>query len=122
MGGHIICGIVVLFYLDEYLDSDQRIQVLSVLMPITAAYIISIIKDFIANKTNFDGGVTINYNYAYLSILASVLIILFNFLLLLKYPSEMVPDVPTLQKWLSWSETGLGATFGLVLKDLFKAS
>jgi cytochrome bd-type quinol oxidase subunit 2 len=117
--GHFGLIALILLYLDSYLNASQKMQVILSLCPVTAIYLIAVVRSFLAKQRQFDQGEPVNGNMVGISILFPAAIISFLAYLILRYPSSIAGDVSSLQTWTAASEVAFAGTVGLIVEDLF---
>lgn len=117
--GHIGLILLILFYLDDYLNAAQKLQVVLTLSPVTAAYFVSVIRTFVAEQANLEPGLPVSVNFVAVSVLLPSCLVGFLAYLILKYPSSIAGDVNSLQTWTAAAEVALGGAVGLVVDNLF---
>jgi len=117
--GHLFSAGLVMAYLDRYMNVTQRIQVLLTLLPLTAAYFMSVVRNFVASQFDRSPGRRVNWNFAVLSLVSPLALIVFIDYLILTYPSNIVGNVQELQSWTAGVELVIGTALGLVVADLF---
>jgi hypothetical protein len=117
--GHLFIIVLILLYLDKYLDSKQKMQVILTLSPVTAAYFVSVVRGFITSQLDFGPGILVNWNYVGISVIIPLALISFIVYLIVRYPSSIAGDVSTLQTWTAAAEVALGGSVGLIVDDLF---
>jgi hypothetical protein len=104
--GHLGIIVLILLYLDRYLDAKQKMQVILTLSPVTAAYFVSVVRGFISGQLDFGPGDLVNFNFVGIAILIPSALILFIVYLILRYPSSIAGTSllcrlgPRLPRWL----------------------
>jgi hypothetical protein len=117
--GHFGLIGLILFYLDAYLNGPQKMQVILTLCPVTAVYLVAVVKSFLAGQRRFDKGDPVNANMVGISILFPLALLSFLAYLILRYPSSIAGDLNALQTWVAASEVAFAGTVGLIIDDLF---
>jgi hypothetical protein len=119
---HIVAFATIMMFKNDWTSPSQRFDFASVLLPITAAYLVAIVKNAIDEQFVIDTTAPVNAYYVsvVLSVTASFLFaILF---VVFEAPGEIVPTVETARQWLVLLDVGLGAAFGYIASDLFGKS
>lgn len=119
IGGHFGLIALVLLFLDRYLNANQKMQVILTLSPVTAAYLVAVVRSFVRGQARFNKGPLVNGNMIGISILFPALLISFLAYLILRYPSSLAGDVSSLQTWTAASEVAFAGTVGMIVEDLF---
>jgi hypothetical protein len=117
--GHFGLIMLILIYLDSYLNASQKMQVILSLCPVTAVYLVAVVRSFLARQRQFDQSYRVNGNMIGISILFPIALISFLAYLILRYPGSIAGDVSSLQTWTAASEVAFAGTVGLIIEDLF---
>jgi hypothetical protein len=112
---HATCFAIIFFGKDDYLSSTQKIDIALLFMPITAAYVVAIVRAAIENSAPTDVSTPVNINYA----LVVFLITIITLLGLLWTVATLTGDAETDRHRIIVFEIVFGAAFGLVASDLF---
>jgi hypothetical protein len=112
---HAACFVVIFFGKDAYLTSSQKVDVALLFMPITAAYVVAVVRTAIENSAPVDTFTPINLNYA----LVVLLITIITLAGLLWTVASLTGDSETDRHQIIVCEIVFGAAFGLVAADLF---
>jgi hypothetical protein len=111
---HFSVFVIIYFFKDAYLTDPQKNQVALSLLPVSAAYLLAVVKSAIERQSNI-GSEMINLNYA-------VIILSFTFLALFGLVFTVVDlrgTTPKELQLLSVFEIAFGTIFGLIVSDLF---
>ena len=110
---HAVC-FVIIYFKDEYLSRDQKLDVALLFMPLTAAYVVAVVRSAIDEKLNNDASPKMNLNYSVVVILVTA-ISLFGLLTTVLNMTASMDD----RRYILLFEIAFGASFGLIASDLF---
>ncbi|MET2825830.1 hypothetical protein [Mesorhizobium shangrilense] len=112
---HAICFAIIFFGKDAYLSSAQKIDVALLFMPITAAYVVAIVRNAVDNATAAADSSKVNLNYALIALLITVITLLGLLWTVISLTGNDSSD----RQQVVIFEIVFGAAFGLVAADLF---
>jgi hypothetical protein len=118
--GHVVIIAYIFVGRSDVLDMATRTAAALTVAPITAVYFTNVVKSFVAGASDIDGGERVNWNYAGVSFLIPLLLMVGIIYVLSIYPKEQFTKPEQLQAMLSGLEVCLGGTVGLVVDSLFK--
>ncbi|WP_018391345.1 hypothetical protein [Ancylobacter sp. FA202] len=112
---HAMCFFVIIFLKGDYLTEEQRMSMTLILMPITSAYIMAIIKNAVDKSTQAADETVVNLNYAVIVTTFTLVALLGLLWLVVSLEGAQEADK---QRILIF-EIVFGAGFGLIASDLF---
>jgi hypothetical protein len=112
---HATCFVTIFYFKDEYLTSSQKIDVALLFMPITAAYVVAVVRSAVENSMTTDASPAVNLNYALIVLLITIVTLLG----LIWTVISLTGDAETDRHRIIIFEIVFGAAFGLVAGDLF---
>jgi hypothetical protein len=118
---HLVAFFTILFLKAGYDSAQERQDAALLLIPITAAYVTAIVRRALAEGEISDYGPIVNIEFVGAVVLitggflAAILFVVFEY----SSTSNIIPNVDVLRKYLLYIEIGIGASFGLIVEDLF---
>lgn len=112
---HATCFIIIFFGKDAYLSPPQKIDVALLFMPITAAYLVAVVRSAVENSVPTNASTPVNLNYA----LVVLLVTLITLLGLLWTVATLMGNAEDDRHRIIIFEIVFGAAFGLIASDLF---
>lgn len=117
---HICALWGVIVWQSEYIPSSaERLDLAMLLIPVSAGYVVAVVRSAIETKSAANDNTSVNPNYmavVFLVTLAFCAALLFS---VFKYPSIVGPTIVEFRRWLVVLEIGFGTGFGLIAEDLF---
>jgi hypothetical protein len=116
---HCVAFAKLMLFSEYELSPPQRFDVAMILIPVTSAYFMAVVRSAIRNKLNVEPALKVSTEYS-----AIVCIVTAMFLGALLYAvfsvgTSLIPGPAELKRWLVGLETAFGSAFGLVAEDLF---
>ena len=112
---HAFCFFWIFYMKDEYLSMPQRISIALLFMPITAAYVVAIIRHAIENATLRETHPVVNLNYAIIISMFTVITLGGLLWTVVNLQGAQESD----RQLILLFEVAFGAGFGLIAADLF---
>jgi hypothetical protein len=117
--GHFALAGVAFATLRRYLSIGEIVDVLLVMSPITLAYVVSVIRHFLAAPFEKSRGRKVNGNFVGVAVFIPLALIVLIGAFFFLYGHDVVANVSQLQRWVAGVEAVLGATVGMVVAELF---
>jgi uncharacterized Tic20 family protein len=99
--------------------ANERIDSALLLVPVTAGYLLAVVRSAIQRKDLFDSEGRVNLNYVIVVALVTVAFCISLLYTVFAYPAVFGPTTVELKRWLVVLEIGFGGGFGLIAEDLF---
>jgi len=112
---HAMCLGIIYFFKDAYLSQSQKLDVALLFMPITAAYVVAVVRSAVQDQGKFGMGSLVNANYV--MIVGTFTVLALGGLLWTAISLTGNSDSDRQQILLF--EIAFGAAFGLIASDLF---
>jgi hypothetical protein len=112
---HAACFAIIFFGKDDYLTASQKIDVALLFMPITAAYVVAIVRTAVENSAPTDTVTAVNLNYSLVVLLVTTITLVGLLWTVVTLTGDAEPD----RQRIIVFEIVFGAAFGLVAADLF---
>jgi hypothetical protein len=119
IGVHIFSFAMIMFFKTEWLSISQRTDVALLLLPVTATYVMAIVKSAVDNKSTLDFGDPVNLNYVVVVFLVTAAFLTAVVTIVVQMPGPIAPTIDDAKQWLIGLEAGLGGAFGYIATDLF---
>lgn len=103
----------------EWTSPAQRQDIALLLLPLTAAYFVAIVRSAIDEKNNSMNGPPVNLFYSLVVITVTVITISALIFTITQIPSAMVPTIDDARRTILIFEIAFGTAFGLIASDLF---
>lgn len=112
---HAACFAIIFFGKDAYLTSSQKVDVALLFMPITAAYLVAVVRSAIDNSTPTEVITPVNLNYSLVVMLVTIIALVGLLWTVVTLTGNAEADRHVIIIY----EIVFGASFGLVAADLF---
>jgi hypothetical protein len=119
IAGHAFCYYILLYWKTDWLSAEQRQDVSLLLLPITSAYFVAIIRSAIDNQYSFAEDQKVNAFYSSVVLLVTFLFLGALISLVLNVPGPRAPTLDDIRREILLLEIAFGAGFGLIAADLF---
>jgi hypothetical protein len=98
---------------------SERLDVAMLLIPVTAAYFVAVIRSAIQRRGAVGHEPPDNLNYVSIVLVVTLLFCGSLVYFVFAFPAVVGPTITDLRRWLVVLEIGFGAGFGLIAEDLF---
>jgi hypothetical protein len=112
---HAACFVAIIYFKDDAFTQPQRIDLGLLLLPITAAYVVAIVRSAIVEQSNPAVGRPVSLNYCIIISLFTAITLVGLFITVVQLRGD--PDIARRQILLF--EIAFGTAFGLIATDLF---
>lgn len=116
---HIVSYAGVILFKSEHIPPNDRFDVALVLIPVSAAYVVAIVRSAINRQGEIGTTTVVNWNYALVTFLITAAFCLALLVIVFGYPSVGASDIATLKRYMLLVEVAFGGAFGLIAEDLF---
>jgi hypothetical protein len=112
---HAACFLIIMYFKDDAFTQPQRIDLGLLLLPITAAYVVAVLRSAIEEQHTQALGRKVNLNYSIIVSLFTVITLLG----LLFTVIQLSGDLDLARRQILLFEIAFGTAFGLIATDLF---
>lgn len=116
---HFLAFLAIVVLRRSYFPSDDRLDLAMLLLPITATYVMAIVRSAIRDKETIDEARYVNINYVVVVGIITLGFCIGLLFFVYGYPNVGGPTVDNLRRWILVLEIAFGAAFGLIAEDLF---
>jgi hypothetical protein len=116
---HIISFIGLIVIRKDYIPQGEHLDVAMVLIPVSAAYFMAIVRSAIQLQDVFSSSQRVNMNYVVVVILVTLSFCIALLYFVYRFPDIGGPTTVELKRWLIVLEIAFGSSFGLIAEDLF---
>jgi hypothetical protein len=101
------------------LTPPERSDLFLLLMPITAAVVLAVVRSAIEERNSLDLGPPVNLFYASVVFIVTISYAVALLSTVISYPDPTIPEIENLRQSILIHEIAFGAAFGLIATDLF---
>jgi hypothetical protein len=114
------CAILAVIGLGRsYLEFDEVVSVVLIMVPIFTFHTTSIVKDFVRTQASRGRGEKVNFRYVFIVFLFPVCFALTLAFLIWGFMDGFVKTIDQLKMGIGFAESAFGVYLGLLTKDLF---
>lgn len=122
VGGHFSIILYILVGARDGWDANIKQSAILTMSPVTLTYLVAIVRAWVAGQSETGPGQPVNFNFAAITVIIPVLLLLFLGYTIVSFPREGFVHSEELQKWIALTEVMFGGTVGFVIGDLFPSS
>ena len=112
---HAACFLIIMYFKNDSFTPQQRVDLGLLLLPITAAYVVAVVRSAIEDQYNQAISRTVNLNYCIIISLFTAITIVG----LLMTVIQLGGDLDVARRQILLFEIAFGTAFGLIATDLF---
>ena len=117
---HVIAFFGIVVWQKSYIPaSAERLDVAMVLVPVSAGYVVAVVRSAIQNQAVTKSVTLVNLNYTVIVLLVTSSFCGALLYFVFSFPAVVGPTIVELRRWLVVLEIGFGGGFGLIAEDLF---